>query len=45
MPEGLQFPHRSAALPVAEKFRDRNSHIAVIFSIWRGFDGGTAKAG
>lgn len=38
-------PNRSAPLPVADEFRDRNSHIAVTFSIRRGFGGGGAKAG
>jgi len=38
-------PNRSAPLPVVEEFRDRNRHIAVTFSIRRGFGGGAAKAG
>ncbi len=38
-------PNRGVPLPVADEFRDRNSHIAVTFSIRRGFGGGGAKPG
>ena len=38
-------PNRSAANPVANEFRSRNSHLAVTFSVRRGFGGGGAKAG
>ena len=38
-------PNRSAASPVVDEFRDRNSHVAVTFSVRRGFGGGGAKAG
>ena len=37
-------PNRSVPLPVADEFRDRNSHVAVTFSVRRGFGGGGAKA-
>ena len=35
-------PNRSAPSPVADEFRDRNSHVAVTFSVRRGFGGGAA---
>ncbi len=38
-------PNRSAANPVANEFRSRNSRTAVTFSVRRGFGGGGAKAG
>ena len=38
-------PNRSAANPVANELRSRNSHLAVTFSVRRGFGGGGAKAG